>query len=38
MAVLWDVGVFAVAADETQQLKDLFLCLGPFHVLYFHSA
>ncbi|KAL8605683.1 hypothetical protein ACOMHN_066285 [Nucella lapillus] len=35
MAVWCDEGVFAVAADvylhETEQFKDLLLCLGPFH-------
>ena len=35
MAVWCDEGVFALAADiylhETEQFRDLFLCLGPFH-------
>ena len=35
MAIWCDEGVFAPAADiyleETDKLKDMFLCLGPFH-------
>ena len=35
MAIWCDEGVFAPAADiylhETEQFKDLFLCMGPFH-------